>query len=320
MTKNFPRDVFLYLLAIITLAVSAISFGILVFQYINIYMPDVVADLYFSRTGYLDTVRTSLAALIIIFPVFLWVSRFLKKDIIKSPEKRDLKIRKWLLYLTLFVASLVIIGDLVTLLRSFLGGELSQRFVSKVAVILFIAGSVLIHYFSELRDKGKEFRRIKLLDWAVVSVVVVGIVAGFFVAGSPQNQRLVRQDEQRVGNLQTIQWQIINYWQKKGILPVSLDELVDPISGFVVPRDPESGLSYEYNLSGELGFNLCAVFSTVAQEDSGSVSRMAVPITANGLPYPDKQNVWWHEKGRVCFERTIDPDLYPVLKDVPKPL
>jgi len=35
----------------------------------------------------------------------------------------------------------------------------------------------------------------------------------------------------------------------------------------------------------------------------------------------ESYNVWWHDAGRVCFERTIDPDLYPPLDGTkPKPL
>ena len=136
--KNQPRDVFLYLLSIISLVASTIGIGILLFQYINVYFPDVISDPYFSPSNYYGTIRSALAALIVFFPVYLWVSRFLKKDIDENPEKRELKIRKWLLYLTLFVASLTIIGDLIALIYNFLNGELTLRFVYKILSIFFI--------------------------------------------------------------------------------------------------------------------------------------------------------------------------------------
>src|SRR3989344_6552017 len=178
---NTPRDVFLYLLSIITLVVSAVSFGVVVFQYINVYIPDIISDPYSTHSSYLSTMRYALATLIIVFPVLIWVSWFLRKDINKFPVKRELKIRRWLLYLTLFASTLVIIGDLVALLRSFLEGELSQRFVLKVLAILFVAGSVFVHYLSELKEKGKEYKWIRVFDWAIIAVVLVGIVAGFFI-------------------------------------------------------------------------------------------------------------------------------------------
>lgn len=309
-TKNLPRDVFLYLLSIITLVTVSISFGIVVFQIINVYIPDIVSDPYFSRSSYLSTMRSSLAALVIVLPVFLWVSWFLRKDSNKNPEKKDLKIRRWLLYFTLFVAALVIIGDLVTLLRSFLEGELSQRFILKVLAILFIAGSIFIHYLAELKDDEKKFKWVPGFDWAVIIIILASIVAGFFIAGSPQSQRLVRLDERRSGDLQSIQWQLINYWQKKEALPENLDELNDPISSFMVPRDPESGQAYEYKRLSNLKFEICAVFST---EQTGNNSKDArlMPTYPESVVYPDLPGAWSHGKGRTCFERTIDPDLYP---------
>ena len=316
---NLPRDTFLYLLAIITLIAVAVSFGIVVFQMINVYIPDIVSDAYMSRSSYLSTMRSALAAVVIVLPVFLWVSWFLKKDIIKFPEKKELKIRKWLLYLTLFVAALVIIGDLVTLLRSFLEGELSQRFILKVVAILFIAGSILVHYLSELRDKG--YGWIKIFDWAVISVVGAGVIAGFFMAGSPQSQRLVRLDERRVSDLQQIQWQVISYWQRKEMLPSRLDDLNDLLGGFVVPRDPENGNPYDYRAINKLTFELCAIFDTTSMNDGMDLVGKPVPVMTgpDGRGYPESQNVWWHGEGRVCFERTIDPDLYPPSNDGLKP-
>ena len=314
-TKNLPRDVFLYLLAIISLITVAVSFGVIIFQVINIYIPDVVSDQY-SRASYFDSMRYSLATIAVVFPVFLWVSWFLKRDIINFPEKRELKIRKWLLYLTLFVASIVIIGDLVTLLSNFLNGELSQRFILKVFAILFIAGSILTHYLSELKEKSQESGWIKIFDWVVISVVVVSIVTGFIIAGSPQSQRLIRLDNQRTSDLQNIQWQIINYWQRKEVLPETLNDLADPISNFMVPKDPEAGAGYEYRVKDHLKFELCATFSTINKEDTTQLlggKPVAQPIDSRPVYNPVDYN-WQHDQGRACFNRTIDPDLYPPLK------
>lgn len=309
----------MHLLAITTLIVSAVSFGVLLFEYINIHVPDIVSDPYFSRSSHFSSLRYAMATLVIVFPVFLWVSWFITKDILKFPEKKELKIRKWLLYLTLFISALVIIGDLVALMRSFLEGELSQRFILKVLAILFIAGSIFIHYLSELKERTPGFR--KLFDWVVIAVVFTAIAGGFYTAGSPQNQRLVRLDERRISDLQTIQWQIINYWQRKSALPGFLSDLNDPIGGFVVPRDPVRGADYEYRVLGKLSFELCSVFDTASIDDGAdSVGKPAIPRMAypEGV-YPESQNIWRHEQGKVCFERTIDPDLYPPVNDKIKP-
>lgn len=151
--KNLPRDTFLYLLAIISLIVSAVGFGMAVFNYIDFYFPDPAVDYYRSASSYGPSIRQAMAMLIVVFPVFLWVSRFLRKDIELYPEKKELKIRKWLLYLTLFAATLVMIGDLVTVLNNFLRGELTVRFILKALTIFFISGSAFYYYLLQLREK-----------------------------------------------------------------------------------------------------------------------------------------------------------------------
>ena len=302
-SKTFPRDVFLYLFSIISMVTVAVAFGILLYQYIDLQYPDLLTEgYYWSKTSSLSSVRNSMAVLIVVFPVFIWASWFLRKDMIKHPEKRELKIRRWLLYLTIFIASLVIIGDLVALLLSFLNGELTTRFILKVLAVFFIAGSVFVHYFSELRDKSPSW--ISIFDKILIVLVGIGVVSGFWIVGSPAQQRAVRFDERRISDLSTIQYQIIDYWQRKKTLPQGISDLTNDISGFVAPKDPESRSDYGYRVTGPLIFELCATFATSNSEEF-SEKNMAIPV-----PYGGEPSNWIHGPGRNCFERTIDPDLY----------
>ena len=114
LSKQLPRDVFLYFLMIFALGGSAISFGILLFQFINIYIPDVASNACLFG-GCHGAIRGALSFLIVVFPVLLWSMRFLRKDLDRNPVKQELPIRRWLLYLALFVAGLIFIGDLVAL-------------------------------------------------------------------------------------------------------------------------------------------------------------------------------------------------------------
>lgn len=153
--KTGPRDVFLHLLAVVTLYASAAAFTSLIYQYINIYFPDrLETGYYFVQSAY-QTVRWSIASLIVVFPTYFWTAWFLNKEYLRHPEKKRLRSRRWLLYFTLFAAALIIIGDLVTLIFHLLGGELTIRFLLKVLTIFFVAGSVFGYYFSELRGKGE---------------------------------------------------------------------------------------------------------------------------------------------------------------------
>lgn len=305
MNKTYPRDVFLYLLSIITMVTITVSFGILLFQYINIQYPDILSEgYYWSQSSMFDSIRNSMAILIVVFPVFVWVSWFLRRDLNNNPEKKELRIRRWLLYLTLFAASLVIIGDLVALLMNFLNGELTARFGLKILTIFLIAGSVFAHYFSELRDKA--FSWMPIFDKALIVLVVAGIISGFWFAGSPAQQRVVRLDERRISDLSLIQSSVITYWQGKQKLPQNLTELSDGLNRISVPNDPESGESYVYKVTGARTFELCATFKTSNITELNG--KYPSPV------YYGAEENWEHKAGDVCFERVIDPDFYPPLK------
>ena len=150
------REAFLYLVMFFTLYGSAFSVGTLLFQFINRWLPDAAQSYEAILSVSTSIIRTSTATLVISFPVFLFVAWILKKAIARDPEKRSSKIRKWLTYITLFIAAGIIIGDLITLVTYFLNGELTLRFVLKVLVVLGIAGTVFGYYLWDLRGEEKE--------------------------------------------------------------------------------------------------------------------------------------------------------------------
>lgn len=151
--KVSPKDVFLHLLGIVTLYSSAIALITLFFQYANLAFPD---PLNFYRDEILSTIRFSVSTLIIVFPAYVITTWFLNKSYLSNPERRNLRIRKWLIYFTLFVAALVVIGDLVTLVYNFLGGDITSQFVVKVFSVFFVAGSIFTYYFWDIRKYRTE--------------------------------------------------------------------------------------------------------------------------------------------------------------------
>lgn len=153
---------------------------------------------------------------------------------------------------------------------------------------------------------------MKYFIYIICGIVAAVVVAGFLVAGSPQKARLSRLDEVRIGNLQQIQYEVINYWQSKGNLPKNLDDLVDTTRGVIIPVDPQSGEQYAYSITGDVSFELCAVFSHEGDIEYGySMPMRPMMYPAKGIDI--KNNVWQHPSGRHCFSRTIDKDFYPSL-------
>jgi Domain of unknown function (DUF5671) len=148
------QEAFLYLLAFVTLYVSAIDVGGLLFALIEKHFPDPLDRS--TPASFYQVITLPLASVIVAFPIYLWITGLLTRRVRRDPELRASKIRKWLTYVTLFVAAGTIIGDLITLLTRLLEGELTPRFLLKVLTVLVIAGLVFTYYLVDLRPEEKE--------------------------------------------------------------------------------------------------------------------------------------------------------------------
>lgn len=150
------RDAFLHLVSFLTLYISAIGLGTLLFQLINLLLPDPLQQSEWYQPYLLGTIRWSAASVIIAFPVYLALTRLLEKSYRQDPERRVSPIRRWLTYITLFVAAALVIGYLIALVSQLLGGELALQFALKVAVVVGIAGAIFGYYLPGLRQVEAE--------------------------------------------------------------------------------------------------------------------------------------------------------------------
>src|SRR3989338_336410 len=274
--KVTPKDFFLWAGAMVALYGSVISFIALLFEYIDRTYPD---PLEYYVDPFSGGIRFAMASLIVLVPVTVVLLRFIRSDIAREPIKSELWVRRWALVLTVFVAGAALVGDLITLINYFLGGELTTRFILKVIVLLLVAGAVFLHFLADLRGYWKANpSRATTVGVAAGLVVLAAIASGFFILGSPAEVRLLRLDSQKVSDLQNIQWQGVNYWQQKEKLPATLEELQDPLSGYTFSAvDPQSGEPYGYQTTGRLSFELCATFN---KEGVGDPYYQPRPVTA----------------------------------------
>lgn len=306
--KTTPKDFFLYLSAFATLYVSAISLIGLLFAIVNRVFPDTLSGYYGDL--YSGGMRFAIASLVVVFPIYLFLASYINRHLRAHPEKRELGVRKWLSYVTLFLTGAAVVTDLVVLLNYFLGGEITARFAFKVLSVLVVAGAVFWYHLYDLRKTfASDMPDRSRLIVSLACVLVFGsIIGGFALVGSPMKARDLRFDDRRVSDLTSVQWQIVNFWQQKGELPASLDGLNDAISGYAVPVDPQTGEAYSYQKTGDLSFRLCAEFA-LSSDESLSGRRESSIAYPSGF---DSRNAnWSHEAGEHCFDRTIDPDLYP---------
>lgn len=304
--KITPKDFFLWAGAMITLFGSAIAFINLMFDYINYAFPNNL-DYYNYGNPYQGSMSFEIATLIVLFPAFLFLMRTIRKDIIRDKSRAQIWVRRWALNLTLFVAGLTILGDLITLIYTFLSGEdLTVRFLLKVVVVLLVASGGFMHFLADLWGYWNEYpNRARSVGWGVFALLILTVAAGFAIIGTPQQARQYRLDDQRVMDLQSLQGQIISFYQSKQVLPNTLAQLEDPTLYFTVPKDPATGAPYEYKKDADLGFELCATFALPSREYPTSLTR---PIDYGVKGATDN---WKHGVGRTCFVRSIDPDFFP---------
>lgn len=142
-----PREAFLYLVAFATLYLSAWHFGSLLFQFIDLLLPDPAESAWRSEFER-GRVRWAVAVLLVAFPVFLLVSRQILREL--DPARAG-GVGRWLTWLTLFIATLVLLGNVATLISQLLGGALTLRFVLKVLVVGALAGGIFGYYLRQLR-------------------------------------------------------------------------------------------------------------------------------------------------------------------------
>lgn len=326
-TKITPKDFFLHLGATVALFAAVIALINLSFSVINYYLPDQLAGYFYA-----NNIAWPISMLVILTPLLYVIEYFIIRDIRKSPEKANLWIRNWRIYLTLFFTGATIVGDLITLINVYLNGEISSRFIYKVLIVLIIAGIVFVYYLltkTQVHEQDGVVTKSKsqiTLAWIGLVMVLLAIVTGFIAVGSPNKQRNLRFDGERVNDLSNIQWQVISHWQQKGTLPNSLSDLKDNVSGYNIPLDPKTESAYEYAViktlsSANPSFELCANFALSTQDNKGrgdfygsnSYPTMAISSRYDVGYYEGNDN-WKHEAGRVCFTRTIDPDKYPIIK------
>ena len=290
--KTSAKDFFLNLGAIVALYTVVFNLINLLFTVINKAYPQITT--YYYPGTY--SISWPVAVLIIFFPIFILLMWLLEKGYRTEPEKKNLSVRKWLTYITLFIAGLSLAGDLVTVLYYFIDGqELTVGFLLKALVVLIMAGLVFYYYISDIREKlTSQSRKIWL---AVSALIIIGaIVWGFAVLGSPRTQQLYKYDEQKVSDLQNINSEVQNYYQMKNVLPAALSDLTTSGNYFILPADEQTGAQYEYQKTGNASYQLCATFNKDLTASSAAMQTYPVQYGAT---------TWNHPAGHYCFPENV---------------
>ncbi len=294
------REAFLYLVSFIALYVFAFSLGAVLFGLIDHTFPDTL-NWYRSSASAADA--TALAAVIVAFPLYLFLMRRLAVAVAADPERRQSLVRRWLTYLTLVVGAGIILGDIIALLASLLTGDPTVSFFLKVAVVLLIVAPIFGYYLWDMRQAedeaaGSTARAAPVLRALVIAAVVVVVATvgySIYVIGTPVQQRLIRLDEQRIEDLRSISHNVDRYYEFNGEMPANLFDLQGPQYSVQSITDPDTGRHYGYHLVGGVDYELCAVFNAESPERRDERR-------------PFSESIWDHGPGLTCFALTAEAE------------
>lgn len=290
--KNFA----LQLGALAALYVSITSLMVLLFGIINIHFPD-SASAYYEYDSAQSGIRFSIAILLVFFPTYLVLARVVNKAR-RSAGGTYLTLTRWMIYLSLLVGGFVLLGDLVSVLYTFLNGEITTRFILKAATLLVVVGAAFYYYLQDAKGYWNSHEKLSIQIGVVTSVLVLGVVSyGYYSIDAPSVVRDISLDRKQVSDLQEIQWRIEEYYASNNQLPGSIEEVY--VRGVEVPKAPEGRGDYGYNITGESTYELCATFIAATPDTEKSMAR---PIYDDPIYYLNQN--WDHSDGDYCFERT----------------
>lgn len=288
------REAFMHLVMFATLYTFAYAAGAILFVLIARAFPD-PATRPWEEAG-LEMLRGSLAACVTAFPIYLWTAWLVGRSLVREPEKRSSGVRRWLTYLTLFVAVVTLIGNFAGVITSLLSGALTARVLLQSSVVFGIAGLVFGHYLLGLRRDEAEGAappaRTSVLGRVGAFGTVLVLVAGFASVGSPGHTRARTLDARRVQALTELSNRVQSHFDDHHELPAQLTELPDALRPYdrAGGLDPATRQPYAYAVVDSLTYTLGATFES------------ADTLDANGRPIEPE---WRHAAGPVTFTRRV---------------
>jgi hypothetical protein len=144
---------------------------------------------------------------------------------------------------------------------------------------------------------------------------IASVIYGFSIIPSPASEHVIATDHKRVVDLANIQSAVDNYYQTNNTLPPTLDVLTTQAYDGSTPlakTDPQTKQPYEYSVTGQYSYELCATFTTDSNKEKPNPDDTTVPDYSS---YKDQFN---HPIGHYCFtesEQTTDSpspvEVYP---------
>lgn len=295
--KNSAKFAFFYMLSLVALVFMSVSTGMIIFQIINKHIADFI-DQYGIRYSP-EQLKFAISALVISAPIYYLTTRQIFKNLFSGELDKDSGIRKWLTYLILLIASVVMIGWMIAVINSFLGGEFTLKFILKTATALGISAIIFTFYLHDIKREevaGKKDKTIKLYLYGSLALITIAFIASLFTVESPTQARNKKLDEAIINDFNKINSAIDVYYQDNKKIPDDLNALKEN-SNFLTDDDlknPTSEEAYEYKTINEKKYELCATFRTSNKDEQEDDYRYG------------PSGFYLHDVGYQCLKNTIN--------------
>ncbi len=110
------------------------------------------------------------------------------------------------------------------------------------------------------------------------------------------NESDLRRDNLRLDHIKIVATQVQGYWDKHTKLPSTLGDLVDRYDYQELPKDPRYTTDYEYHMTGDQKYQICAIFSIETPRRKDDIS---------------KSGFWFHKADHYCFDFVVAQHLPP---------
>jgi hypothetical protein len=139
------RDAFYYLLNFITLGFWTVALGQIFYRLIEYWFPDPASAATYT-VSLRDDLAWQVATVIVAFPVFLYLHSLIQRELRSRTDLYYSGIRRWLTYLALVIAAIVVLTDAAWVIEALIRGDVTLRFILDSLVLLVIGGGIFVYY------------------------------------------------------------------------------------------------------------------------------------------------------------------------------
>ncbi len=146
-------DAFEHILMFISLYVFVTSFALLIHYLVDKWIPRFAEgrDISYSSVGS-SILRGYLSAILVSYPLFAFFFLHITKRTLINPDLRKIKPRKVLIYLTLIITFAVSLINVISIVYSLLGGNVTANFFAHFFVTFLVSGIIFAYYIYQVKE------------------------------------------------------------------------------------------------------------------------------------------------------------------------